>query len=104
MPYLEDIGKLPICGLALDESRKNNVIDVVEITKRIGDKVCIFGNTDSQNILLFGKPEDMRKEVDRQKEAKKYGNLIFNTGSPLIPGTPRENIHEFLNYARNVSI
>jgi len=104
MPYVENIGKLPICGLMVDESRKEYVIDVVEITKKIGDRVCVFGNMDSQNILLFGKPEDIRKEVDRQKEAKKYGNFIFNTGSPLIPGTPRENIHEFLKYARNVSI
>jgi len=103
MPVIDDIGNLGICGLQVDESRKDYMVDVVEITKRIGDRVCVFGNMDSQNMLLYGKSEDIRKEVDRQKEAKKYGNLIFRTGSPLIPGTPRENIKEFLNYAKSVA-
>jgi hypothetical protein len=104
MPYIEDMGNLGVSSLQVDESRKDYIVDVVEITKILGEKMCIFGNMDSQNMLYFGKREDIRKEVDRQSKAKKYGNFIFRTGSPLIPGTPQENIHEFLDYAKSIKM
>jgi len=78
-------------------------LDVVDIIKVIGDKVCLFGNVDSVNTIWLGKPEDIRKEIDRQKEAKRYGSFIFQNGSPLTPETPVENVYELVNYTKNIT-
>jgi hypothetical protein len=101
-PLLEDIKEIGINGLAIEESRKNYKLDVVEIMKKIGDSLCLFGNMDSVNTLWRGAPEDIREKIDYQKGAKNYGNFIFQNGSPITPGTPKENILELLNYARKV--
>ncbi len=101
-PLLEDIKEIGIDGLAIEESRKKYVLDVVEIMKRIGNDVCLFGNIDSVNTLLMGTREDVRKEINYQKEAKKYGNFIFQNGSPIALGTPSENILELIHYAKKV--
>ena len=101
-PLLEDIKEIGVNGLAIDESRKNYTLDVVKIIKIIGDKICLFGNIDSVNTLLLGNLEDIRKEIDKQKETRKYGCFIFQNGSPLALGTPVVNVLELLNYSRAV--
>jgi hypothetical protein len=101
-PLLEDLKEVGIKGLLIDESRKNFSLDVVEMIKILGENVCLFGNLDSVNILLLGKIEDIRRELDRQCLARNYGNFIFQNGSPLTPGTSKENIMEFVNYSRRV--
>ena len=101
-PLIEDIKEIGIDGLAIEESRKNYKLDAVEIMKKIGDNLCLFGNVDSVNVLLRGKPEDIREMINYQNEAKKYGSFIFQNGSPIAPGTPKENILELVDYSRAI--
>ena len=102
-PLLNDIKQIGISGLAIEESRKNFTLDVVKIMKIVGDKVCLFGNIDSIKTLLQGTQEDIHREIYRQREAKKYGNSIFQNGSPITPGTPKDNISEFVSFSRKIN-
>jgi len=102
-PLITDLGEIGIAGLACEESRKNYKINVIDIIKKIGDKVCIFGNIDSVNTLLYGSAADIKREINIQGSAKKLGNFIFQNGSPITPGTPVENILTFLKAGREYS-
>ncbi len=99
-PLLEDIKEIGIDGLLIEESRKNYTLNVIDIIKVIGDRVSLFGNIDSVNTIWLGKLKDIRREIDIQREAKRYGSFIFQNGSPLAPGTPIGNVYELVNYAR----
>jgi hypothetical protein len=99
-PLLNDIREIGIAGLAVEESRKNYIIDIRDIIEKIGDRVCVFGNVDSVNALLMGNAASVEKEVALQGQAKKFGNFIFQNGSPITPGTPVENISAFLKAGR----
>lgn len=101
-PVISDLKDIKISGLAIEENRKNFKLDVVEIIKKLGDRVCLFGNVDSINTMMSGNIYDIRKEIDKQSKARKYGNFVFQNGSPIAPGTPKENILELVNYARRV--
>jgi len=101
-PLLNDIKEIGVDGLLIEESRKNYKLDVVDIIKIVGDRICLFGNVDSVNTILLGNSEDIRKEIDKQREVRKYGSFIFSNGSPFTPGTPKENVFELINYARRV--
>ena len=101
-PVIADLKDIKISGLAIEENRKNFKLDAVEIIKKLGDSVCLFGNVDSVNTIMSGNMCDIRKEIDKQSKARKYGNFIFQNGSPIAPGTSKENILEMVNYARRV--
>ena len=77
-PLLNDIKEIGVDGLLIEESRKNYKLDVVDIIKIVGDRICLFGNVDSVNTIWLGNSEDIRKEVDKQKEVIKYGSFIFS--------------------------
>lgn len=101
-PLLNDVREIGVDGLLIEESRKNYKLDVVDIIKIVGDRICLFGNVDSVNTICLGNSEDIRKEIGKQREAKKYGSFIFSNGSPFTLGTPKENVFELMSYARRV--
>ena len=100
-PILKDLTEINVRALWFEESKKNFNIDIIKIREKIGDRVCVFGNLDSINLLQTGNPEDITKEVLRQGEGAKY-NFVTANGSPIAPGTPKENIFALINAAREI--
>ena len=67
--------------------------DIGYFKQKIGDKVCLKGNINPIELIRFGKPEDIKKEVKRELDlAKKNGGYVMCTGGELGGGTPDENI------------
>ena len=95
-PILEDLTEINIKALMMEESKKGFIIDIEKIRKQIGDRVCIFGNIDSINLLYNGTLEEIRKEVIKQAKGAK-NNFIIANGSPITMGTPEENIKSLIN-------
>lgn len=98
-PNMRWINTLDMAGLMIEESKKRFTLDPVEIRKALRPEVCLFGNADSL-LVKQGTPEEIREEVGRQKVASEFGSFVPTNGSPLIVGTPPENVEIFMEQAR----
>ncbi len=99
-PLLPLIRESGVGGLIIEESRKTFELDVVEIVKELQGKVCLFGNVDTCELLLHGRPEEVEAAVRTQIEAARYGPFIVSNGSPFAPGTPPANVDAMIAAAR----
>ncbi len=105
MPLLEELAQANIRGLMVEESKKTFTLDIREIRRRIGDRLCVFGNLDSLVLLHDGPPEAIRAEVQRQaaEDGRAGGGaFIAANGSPITPGTPEENVRALIAAARGL--
>ena len=98
-PNMRFLNSLDMVGLLIEEDKKGFVLDPVEVRKLLRPEICLFGNVDS-TLMLRGRPDDIRAQVHRQMQAANYGTFVVANGSPLIIGTPRENIDAYMKAAR----
>lgn len=69
--------------------------------KRFGDRITMYGAMDVQNIMPFGKPEDVRREVKRLIEGcAPGGGFILSPAHHIQSDTPVENVEAFYAAAR----
>jgi len=76
-------------------------MDLAEVKRRIGDKVCPIGNVDLR-IIEKGPPEDIRKDVERciGSAADGGGYIICSSGS-ILESSP-ENLITMISHARKI--
>jgi uroporphyrinogen decarboxylase len=72
-----------------------------ELKRAWGDKITFWGGLGSQSTIPFGKPADIRREIQRlRSEMSVGGGYILAPAKPLRPETPTENaiavVEEFL--------
>jgi uroporphyrinogen-III decarboxylase len=69
-----------------------------------GDKICFWGGgTDTQRVLPFGTPDEVRKYTRQQVEIfKKGGGYVFTSIHNIQPNTPVENIVAMIEAFREV--
>jgi uroporphyrinogen decarboxylase len=64
-----------------------------EVHRRYGDKVCIHGGLDVQKVLNESTPERVRREVRKIKELwGDRGGVIMAPSHETLPDTPVENV------------
>jgi uroporphyrinogen decarboxylase len=77
-------------------------IDVEGIIEKYSGKLAFYGGLSIQKTLPFGKPEDVRKEVDsRLKLAGKFRGLILSPSHDMPPDIPMNNILAMLETIKN---
>jgi len=81
-------------ALALEESRKNFVIDIEEVARVVDGRMALVGNLDEVTILEPGPSEAIRAEVARQLEAgrRNAGRFLMGIGGPITPDTPIDHV------------
>jgi hypothetical protein len=69
-------------------------MDAKRLKKEYGDRIVFWGGgIDTQSVLAFGKPEDVRKEVLNRCEAfSRGGGFVFNAVHNVQANTRVENI------------
>lgn len=69
-------------------------MDPAELKKEFGSKMVLWGGgIDSQHILPFAKPDEVKQEVRRNLEIfKPGGGYVFNNIHNIQAGVPAENI------------
>jgi uroporphyrinogen decarboxylase len=82
-----------ITDVGMDVFNFGPEMDVVQVKKAIGDRVCLLGNIDPLHVVLPESPEVVEKEAKRIIEAAKPGGgFIMTMGSGTARGTSSENI------------
>ncbi len=81
----------------------DNIEDMEEAKKVIGDKVCIVGNVDPVDTMKYGTKEDIIKEA---KECLRKGydspkGFVLSTGCQIPVDSPMENIQTLMDVARS---
>lgn len=68
-------------------------VNLAKAKNQIGNRVCLMGNLDANEILLNGTPEEV-KNISKEKLqiASHGGGYLLCTGGAMAPGTPKENI------------
>jgi len=76
-------------------------VDLAEVKRRIGDKVCLKGYGDLLYVIKMGTPEAVERMVRTAMEiAAPGGGFIFGTSDGIREGTPRENLRTYFDAAR----
>ncbi|WP_052377943.1 uroporphyrinogen decarboxylase family protein [Robinsoniella sp. KNHs210] len=80
------------CGFdAIQSIQPSAGMDIVKIKKEYGDKLCLIGNIDLNELLPFRSPEEVKKEVKRVVENMGNTGFILSTCNILTDAVPVEN-------------
>jgi len=86
--FVDDLLSLGIAGLHPNEK---GAMDIQEMKRDYGDRVCLLGNVDL-NILSMGTPQDVEAEVrDLIREVAPGGGYILTSGNSLAGYVKPEN-------------
>jgi len=89
--YLPDLVQTKIA--ALHPLQRTAGMDLHEIKRQYGDRLCIIGNIDSSGVLPFGTPEQVAAQVREAIEiAAPGGGYVLASDHSLHDGIPLENI------------
>ncbi|MBW1772026.1 MAG: uroporphyrinogen decarboxylase family protein [Deltaproteobacteria bacterium] len=103
--------KLHVCGDTTDRLETfveagfdilslDTKVDFEQARKKVGDKVCLFGNVCPNTTLLFGSPQDVENDSKKViRQAGLSGRFILSSGCMLSPDTPGENVHAMVEAA-----
>ncbi len=104
VPRLPRLVEMGLDALAVEESRKNFVVDIADVRAQVGDGLCLFGNVDAYGILEVGSDEQLEAEILRQLHggSTESGAFIMSPGSPITPGTALERVGAFIRMSRQL--
>lgn len=99
-PLLDDIKKLGVKGLMVEESKKSFTLDIGTIYEKLEGQVCLFGNLDSIYTMQMGSVDDVVMETRRQIKACNRGGFIMANGCPISFTTPPDNVRAMIYTVR----
>ncbi len=84
VPRLDRIAQLEIAAVAVEESKKNFLIEIEEVVRQVAGRAAVLGNIDAVRYGPNATLEEMAAEAKRQlrigQEAKGF---MLSTGSPF---------------------
>jgi methanogenic corrinoid protein MtbC1 len=94
------------CGFHGFNPIQPNAMDIVEVKKKWGKKLCLIGNINLDSTLTLGKPEDVRAEVyERIRMIAPGGGYMVASSNSITDYVPVKNMralidatHEFGKY------
>jgi uroporphyrinogen decarboxylase len=90
MPLLDDLLTLGMNGIANIEP---GAMDIVEVKKKYGHRICLIGNISLHSTLTMGTPEETEKEVkDRILTVGQGGGYILASANGLTNYCKPENV------------
>jgi uroporphyrinogen decarboxylase len=90
MPILDDLLSLGMNGIA---NLEPNAMDIVQVKKRYGHRICLMGNIDLHYTLTQGTPEETEAEVKKRiQEIGPGGGYILASANSLTSYCRPENV------------
>jgi len=100
MHLIEEMVESRVDGLSLDS--KDNNVNLLEVANRVPENIVIIGNMSPTKTIVYGKTEEVKKEVsDLLELMKEFPNYVLSTGCDLPLETPLDNIFAFMETGRN---
>ncbi len=91
-----------MAGLGFDAINIGEGVDIGEVKRAIGGKVCIMGNLDPLHDLQPRSSQEVEKVVQQIVErAKPGGGYLFCTGEGVPHNTPAENLQAMRRAVRS---
>jgi len=88
LPFMDDLLSLGIAGM---HPMEKDAMDIVEVKRQYGDRICVLGNVDL-NILGMGTPQDVETEVRYLIDhVGPGGGYIISSGNSLASYVLPEN-------------
>lgn len=78
-------------------------MDAESLNERFADKVSFCGGVDTQQLLVNGTPDDVRKRVYELRELFPTGLIVSPSHEALLPDIPPSNIRAMFEAANNTS-
>ncbi len=103
LPILPQEAAIPMDAFAFEQPRKGVEITVAKVRAAFGPARCLFGNLDSELLLLRNDPVEIATSVLEQRRQAGVGNpFIHSIGSPLLSNIEPEAIDIMISTAREV--
>lgn len=67
-------------------------MDAISLSKKYGDRLVFVGGVDTQELLPFGTPEQVRDEVRRLRDVFGPNYVVSPSHESIMPGVSAENI------------
>ena len=81
------------CGFHGFNPVQPNAMDIVEVKKRWGKKLCLIGNMNLDSTLTLGTPQDVRAEVfERIRTIGPGGGYMVASSNSVTDYVPLENM------------
>jgi uroporphyrinogen decarboxylase len=78
-------------------------MDTRTLKERYGKRIGFWGAVDTQQVLPYGTPNDVRQEVrQRIADLAPEGGYILSAVHTIQPGVPPENICTMFDEARGI--
>lgn len=88
IPYLIDLG---VDGLHPLQAKAANM-DAKTLAREFKNDIAFVGGIDTQELLINGKPSDIRDEVYRVKELLGPNLIVSPSHEAILPNVPLENV------------
>ena len=87
------LDKIVACGFdGLQSLQPSAGMDIVDVKRRYGDKICLMGNMDLDHLMTFGTPEEVAEQAAWLCEhIGSNGGFILSTCNILTNSVPEEN-------------
>jgi len=101
LPILGQEAAIPFDAFAFEQPRKGAAVTVDKVRAAFGPKRCLFGNLDSELLLLRNDPEEIAAAVREQLHQVGEGTpFIVSLGSPLVSNIEPEAVDALVTAAR----
>ena len=68
-------------------------MDIAEIKRQYGDRLCLWGNIDLNHVMCYASPEEVKQTVrETIRAASGGGGFILSTCNCMIDSIPPENV------------
>ena len=105
------LGKITDCGFdGLQSLQPSAGMDIEQVKKGFGDKLCLMGNIDLDYVMSFGTEQEVEEAVKRTiDKAAQGGGYILSTCNILVDVIPDKNAsamyrtgHDYGVYAKGI--
>ncbi len=96
-PVLDDLADI---GVGILNPVQPDCMDPLEVRRRFGRRLTLWGTVGRATLLPFGTAEEIRREVRRRVEELSPGGLILSPAYDLEENTPPRNVRAFFAAAR----
>jgi uroporphyrinogen-III decarboxylase len=103
LPILGQEAAIPMDAFAFEQPRKGVAVTVDKVRAAFGRKRCLFGNLDSELLLLRNDPNEIAAAVREQIQLAGEGTpFVVSLGSPLVSNIEPEAVEALIREARQI--